>query len=154
MAKVAALQSVVTNFLRTFTSRYSEYRGYWLFGFLCGHPRFEIDLLGDEHCHGRDPFEVARSRAVEDFLDQLACARISPSKLASARLTIRTGDEPFEQVAGGVLRHGYQMTFDVTATTQEEITYFSACAHFVAPHDPALERQSVPRTPDEEGRDT
>ena len=46
MAKRRAIRGVLGNFLGTFTSRYSDYDGYWLFGFLVADLKdLRIDLL-------------------------------------------------------------------------------------------------------------
>jgi hypothetical protein len=60
-----------------------------------------------------------------------------------AQLTIRTGDRAVDQVAGGVLRRGHEMIFEVEVTTDQGTRYQAACARFVAPHDPAIESRSV-----------
>lgn len=48
MARRRVIKSVLHNFLGTYISRYSDFRGYWLFGFLVSN-RFdfesEFDLL-------------------------------------------------------------------------------------------------------------
>jgi hypothetical protein len=71
MATRRVIKSVLRNFLGTYTSRYSEIRGYWLFGFL-------VPDLGELH------FDLLSRRA-----DRLETAQANPSTpvTPSARLT-------------------------------------------------------------------
>ena len=47
MASRSVIKSVLWNFLGTYMSRYSDYDGYWLFGFLIEDMgELEINILG------------------------------------------------------------------------------------------------------------
>jgi hypothetical protein len=136
---------VTKNFLGTFTSRYSNFDGYWLFGFLVGAADLDIDLLGDpgdRRRRGDEPSEHASLVARTVFLDQLAKHRFSVSRLRDARLAISTSPTACERLAGGSLRAGCEMTFVIVVTTDHGGTYRASCSTFVAPHDAALELQS------------
>jgi len=136
------LQAAIDHFLDRYVSRFSEFNGYWLFGFLVrDNLNLEIDLLDEGNTGGRSPAGVARSIAVHEF--QQLIARTPPHHVSQARLTIKTSDQSVEQLAGGALRRGHEMTFEVDVTTDEGTTHHATCARFVAPHDPALEKMSV-----------
>jgi hypothetical protein len=46
MASLRAIKCALHNFLGTYSSRYSEYSGYWLFGFLVNDlTRIDFDLF-------------------------------------------------------------------------------------------------------------
>jgi hypothetical protein len=142
MSRTRALRSVTQNFLSTYSSRYSDRQGYWLFGFLSEVPLLEIDLLGDRYRRCDAPEEDARLLAMDAFVGQLAKARLSESRLAHARLIVTTSPRRTMRIAGGPLRQGRAMTFAVTVTTIGGTDYQASCTKFVAPHDPAVELRS------------
>ena len=89
MAKRKVIKSVLRNFLGTYTSRYSDYRGYWLFGFLVGEQvQLEFDLLGRGDGDVTRPLEFAEQRAATNFEDQLRKAAIDRTQVQEARLKI------------------------------------------------------------------
>ena len=144
MPSSRALKGVIDGFLGTYTSRYTDYCGYWLFGFLCrGNWELQVDLLGDRRFVDPTPEDAARSLAVHLFVDQLRKVGMPESHLKQARLTIRTGDATVVEVAGGVRRRGYEMTFDVELTSDQGKRFRSVFTRFVAPHDPAVEERSA-----------
>jgi hypothetical protein len=147
MATQRVLRSVTKNFLATYTSRYSDRDGYWLFGFLSDNPQIEIDLLGDRYRRSGEPSEDARLFAMDAFVDQLAKAKVAETRLRSARLSISTSPEKTERVAGGTLRQGREMTFVVVVTTDAGTTYDARCTKFVSPHDSSLELKSARAAP-------
>ena len=60
MATRKALNSVVHNFLGTFVSRYSAFKGYWLFGFLVADDEpLRLDLLAPDLDAGGSAAAVA-----------------------------------------------------------------------------------------------
>jgi hypothetical protein len=84
-----AMNGVLAGFLGTYTSRYSDYHGYWLFGFLVADlDRLVIDLLGADSEPQAGPSAVAASIARERFADQLAKAGLSPVGLREAQLEL------------------------------------------------------------------
>ena len=89
---VKRFKGLVRGFLGTYSSRYSAYRGYWLFGFLVDRPTpLEIDLRGgiDARWTFEDsPAEAARLQAVGAFWDQCEKLRVPEKAIADARLKI------------------------------------------------------------------
>jgi hypothetical protein len=144
MANRRMLKGVINGFLGTYTSRYTAYQGYWLFGFLIAEtPLLQIDLLGDRERRGRDPVELSRCLAVRAFADQRAKAHLRESCVRRAGLAIRVLAERVEEVAGGSLRRGNHVSFDVEVESDHGKTYRATRKIFVAPHDPAVEMRST-----------
>jgi hypothetical protein len=143
MSTRRVLRSVTSNFLGSYTSRYSDRDGYWLFGFLSATPALDIDLLGDAARSGDEPSEDARIFAIEAFDDQLIKAGLSKDRLRTARLAIATSSTPVERLAGGNVRTGREMSFAVVVETDRGVGYTVFCKKFVAPHDPTLEGRSA-----------
>jgi hypothetical protein len=136
------LKGVTENFLRTYTSRYSDHRGYWLFGFLVEDAQLDIDLLGDRYRKSEEPAEDARMFAMDSFVDQLMKAGVPEPRLFTARLFISSSGTTSERLAGGILRKGREMKFVVVVVTKEGARYEARVTKFVAPHDQAVEHRS------------
>lgn len=137
------LNGVLGNFLGTFASRYSEYDGYWLFGFLVNSlERAEFDLLASSACVPDGPFTVAGNLAASKFADQLGKSMLDLRNVQVARLTIeRLPDD--RSVQGHHFRSGYNLRFRATATADTGRRYEQVKVVFVAPHDPRLESRSA-----------
>jgi hypothetical protein len=135
------LRGVLETFLGTYTSRYSDYRGYWLFGFLCpAAPMLEIDLLGDERLRSKDPVEVGRSLAVVSFAGELRKSGLPRSHVTRASLLIETLPAPVERVLpGGTRRRGNMVLFEASADSDHGNVFVARREVFVSPHDPNLE---------------
>jgi hypothetical protein len=136
------LRGVTENFLGTYTSRYSDHKGYWLFGFLSGAAQLDIDLLGDRYRKSEEPAEDARMFAMDAFIDQLMKAGVPEARLFTARLFISSSATATERLAGGVLRKGRDMKFVVVVVTKGDARYEARSTKFVAPHDSAVEQRS------------
>jgi len=137
------LKGVLSGFLGTYTSRYSDYKGYWLFGFLSSIHLLEIDLLGDSESRGTEPVELARCLAIDAFADQLAKVAMPESCVRRAGLVIRIVGEPVEEVAGSSLRRGNHVAFYVEVETDQKKIFRATRTVFVAAHDPAVELRST-----------
>jgi hypothetical protein len=147
MATRRIIKSVLRNFLGTLTSRYSDWHGYWLFGFVVNDlERLDHDLLipvagsPDE-----TPLARIRSLATRKFLEQLSKARLDPIHIREANLIL-------ERLPGCVEVHvypypsttsGYRVRFMVSAKTDLGKVYECEQIIGVAPHDPAHESQST-----------
>ena len=71
MATRRVIKCVLGNFLGTYTSRYSDFGGYWLFGFLVADlAELQINLLGQDVSDPASPSGVAISSAVAKFDEQ------------------------------------------------------------------------------------
>jgi hypothetical protein len=136
------LRSVLWNFLGTYTSRYSDYGGYWLFGMLTRElEEAEFDLLA-EHSSARALVTSADQLAVREFADQLAKSGLDRSCVTAARLHVERVTASSE-VVDIRLRVGSSYRFRARATADTGRTFERETIIFVAPHDARLERKSA-----------
>jgi hypothetical protein len=137
------LRGVLCNFLGTYTSRYSDYDGYWLFGFLTDElGAANFDLL-DEGVRGSDDLlREAHLLAADAFQDQLRKSGLDRMQVAAARLRV---DQltPARHFVNGVARDGRNYRFVANATADTGHRFECWRIVFVSPHDPRLERRSV-----------
>ena len=136
------LKSVLHGFLGTYTSRYSDYDGYWLFGFLVGDlDRAEFDLLAASPTKPGGPITTARELAVRRFAEQLEKHGIDERVVQDARLLMsRLPDD--NSVPGQHFRPGYIISFSAIAMADTGRRFERDALVFVAPHDPRLESRS------------
>ncbi|MES2643169.1 MAG: hypothetical protein V4850_27040 [Myxococcota bacterium] len=137
------MKCILYGLLGTFVSRYSEYEGYWLLGFLVAPGMtLQIDLLSDEPLSGEPtPESTAVTLARAKFRDQLLKAGYSQLCVVAAMLTVEEV-VPTRQFGGGVSRYGYDVRFRAAATMDDGRSYHREVVVFVAPHDPAVELRS------------
>ena len=136
MATRRVIKGVLGNFLGTYVSRYSEYRGYLLFGFLVNDlEEMRINLLGQSVSDPDSPTGVAVSRAVAKFEDQRRKAGLASSRVREAWLTIRRLPGPVQGVANGHLCDGFNVSFVVEAVMDDSKRYERQQTVFIAPQD-------------------
>lgn len=146
MGKWTRADGVAYNFLGTFTSRYSNYDGYWLFGFLV--PNFavvRVNLLQANVEQDDAICSFMKQRAVVRFADQCQKGRLALSTISTAILKLH---QLPERVPGEINGHpcsGFHVRFDVEVFGVDGRRGHSSCELFVAPHNPAVERQSTQR---------
>jgi hypothetical protein len=138
-----AIKSVLHDFLGTYTSRYSEYDGYWLFGFMVESlDRAEFDLFKAD-CNSLDTFdEFARQVAVARFTDQLRKSKLERSRVREARLLIKRLPNTIIAQVNGRPSNGHGVRFEVAAVTDTGRRFEAAKTIFVAPHNPHVEIRS------------
>jgi hypothetical protein len=137
------LQGALEGFLGTYTSRNSDFDGYWLFGFLVSDfPLLEIDLLGASGGDTRTPegraCELARAR----FLQQVERAALSLDVVEAAQLVIQL-EGPAEALVNGRVRSAFEVQVAVTAVSTWGRVFRAERRLFVAPHDPGREQRSA-----------
>jgi hypothetical protein len=138
------VSGVLKSFLDSYTGRHTDYRGYWLFGFLVDGPGvLELDLLGASATRAATPTEAARIWAVDDFRDQLKKAGVPDEQVKQAQLRITTAAETIRRLAGETARDCHEMTFEITAVADNGQRFEAMCKRFVAKHDPQLEIQTL-----------
>ena len=136
---------MLRNFLGTLTSRYSDWHGYWVFGFVVNDlERLDHDLLIPvASSHGETPLAHIRSLATMKFLEQLSKARLNPIRIREATLVLeRLAGRVEIQLAYPYAADGYRVRFMVGAITDLGKVYECAQIVAVAPHDPVHEFQS------------
>ena len=83
------LNSVIHNYLETFTSRYYDYDGYWIFGHIVeGLKTEEFNLLKSHTDEVFTPKAIIKKLAVEKFSQQLTKNQVDLSKIKLAKLKI------------------------------------------------------------------
>jgi len=140
---------VLRGFLGTYVSRYSDWDGFWLFGFLVSELRvMEIDLLGagGDVAPADTPEAAARALATSKFRDQLAKVGLPAGRVEAASLTLERL-APATGLADGVARAGFQLRFRAATTTDTGRVFEAEQIVFVAPHDPRVERRSARALP-------
>lgn len=137
------LKSVLHNFLGTFSSRYSDLRGYWLFGQLPADlDRWVVDLRGDPP-EGEAPLEVARRLAIRRFQEQLGKAGLDRSVVREAVLSWAR-DAPALGRQGEFEARGHRVELHVRVVTDRGSIIERRQFSFVAVHDPSRERRRSP----------
>jgi len=108
------VRALLKNFLGTYTSRYSDFQGYWLFGFLVADlAELRIDLLAAPTPATEGPLSAAGRLAVEKFQDQMRKLRAAPSGLRGSWLTLRRSTSAAMGDVNGHACLGYSVHFEV-----------------------------------------
>jgi hypothetical protein len=137
------MKSVLRNFLGTYTSRYSQFRGYWLFGFLVGElSELNFNLLSAPPVDVETPRAVAEKLAATKFEDQLRKSGLERSMVREARLSLRRAPEVANGSVNGHACAGYNLSFEAHAVMDTDKQYGCKQVLFVAPHDARVERRS------------
>jgi hypothetical protein len=140
MPRRRAIKAVLHNFLETYTSRYSDYNGYWLFGQTIGlFDRLEFDLLGESQTCFTPLIDFSAHLAILKFNEQLKMAGFERSILREARLVIAELPGDFERPVNSHVRCGNLVSFTARVVTDLGKTFEKKKWIFVAPHDPCLE---------------
>ena len=138
------MRSVLHNFLDTYTSRNSDYRGYWLHGqLLADLGQFEFNLL-ELSSHSLDsdgPRAAARLLASLRFTEQFQKAGLTQDMFQEARLQITRIDEVVKGWQGDFIADGHMVRFTARSVMDNGSVYQDERIVFVAPHDPAKERR-------------
>ena len=146
MATDGRMSAVLKNFLGTYTSRYSDFEGYWLFGFLVASlDELRINLLDPPASPSEPAFGVAMRLAVEKFQDQVRKASLARHRVQSAWLTLRRSPGTVRGTVNSHAGLGYRVEFIAEAVTDDGRRHEQACVLFVAPHNPAAEFRSAGR---------
>ena len=96
MTSRRVIRGVLHNFLGTYTSRYSVFNGYWVFGMLIENINTEtIDLLPvTAESTDATPSAFARRLGAQRFAEQIAKAGLPSSWIREARLKSRSCPPP------------------------------------------------------------
>ena len=138
------IQGVLQNFLGTFTSRYSDHGGYWLFGLLADElAGLRIDLLSASiPAAASEPLVVATNLARVKFREQMQKVELPLAAVREACLSATRSALP---VRGTEQRHreGYDFAFVAAAISDRGVSFEARTTVFVAPHSSALELRST-----------
>ncbi len=144
MAQHRKLLGIIRNVLGAYTSRNSDYYGYWLFGFLVNGPgAYRIDLLvpTSPTMYGC-PTDAAADIARGIFADQVLKAEFDFARITSEVLTITQDPAPALSVFGNTPRSGHHLHVAISAAAGTAV-YSASVRIFAAPHDPSLEMRSA-----------
>jgi hypothetical protein len=137
------ITGVLCGFLGTYTSRYSDFHGYWVFGFLVGGVvDAKFNLLGDETVSVAPPLAFAETLAKAKFKEQMGKASLSFDWLAEASLEIKRSTAQAKGLINGVVGTGFDVTFVARVVSEIGTVYQRSATAFVAPHDPLREHRS------------
>jgi hypothetical protein len=135
MATRRIIKSVLGNFLGTYVSRYTDYDGYLLFGFLVGDfAELRINLLGQSVVDPDSPAGVAVLTAIAKFEDQRAKAHLASSRIREASLTIRQFPGTVLAKIDGWSCEGFNISFLAEATMDDDKHYKRERVEFIAPY--------------------
>lgn len=143
MASRKVMQSVLQGFLGTFTSRNTDYQGYWLFGQIENEIQYcKINLL--KPASNDTPQAALQGMAVQRFEEQVAKAGLLLAAVFEAELEITMNPETVNGFVGSHATDGHMVGFTARATTNNERRYETERQAFVAPHDPDREQRRAP----------
>ena len=139
------IKGVLDNFLGTYTSRYSDHNGYWVFGMLVGELReLRIDLLCSiEGTFENTPLGTATKLAGMKFREQMEKAGIAVSYAQEAYLNIKKLPDSTYGFVNGRRCSGWTFQLAAKVVSHSGFTYEREKSVFVAPHDPQVERRSA-----------
>ena len=144
MARSRAIAGALNGFLGTFTSRYSDYDGYWIFGFLVsGSDELTIDLAFQPPKEAaKGPFSHSHRLAIDKFKEQVEKAGLE-ERLAAAQLTISRQPERRTGLVNGRACDGHDVLVRVVARMDTGRDYQRERTLFVAAHDQSIELRSA-----------
>ncbi len=139
-----AIKSLLEGFLGTYTSRYTRWQGYWLFGFIVEDMHGTcFELLEQPDIQEVSPMATAASIARSNFRAQLARNGVPEARVLTARLEIVRVANPRHWFAIGMLpKQGHEFLFTVNVQTDSTTTHQRSRSVLIAPHDPNVERAS------------
>jgi hypothetical protein len=143
------IKGALHNFLGTFTSRNSDFDGYWVCGLLAreaGPLRF--DLVGDGSGNPDTSSVIFAHRlAAQQFGEEIAKTGLRREWIREAYLDISKSASMRNSFAGDYLRACFEVQFHAHVVTDLGRGYGRVVSLLVAPHDPALEWRSTRRNP-------
>jgi hypothetical protein len=135
---------VLTAFLGTYVSRHSDYRGFWLFGFLVASlGELRIDLLATPAGETDSPLGFAVRSAAAKFADQAQKAGLIRRQIREAWLTIQKLPGLATGSINGVPCAGHHVSFSAVAVMENGQRFERRRVVFVAPHNAVIELQST-----------
>ncbi len=147
------IRGVLGGLLGRYTSRYSDFDGYWLFGMLVSNlDHLVIDLLQADETPPRHPLALAEALARSVFRDQMAKAGLPLSRAAAASIELKRSSTPSGGHAGDYVVPGFDVTFIARVVSDLGTVYQHTTTIFVAPHDPRREMRATRRLQDDPSR--
>jgi len=143
MPRARAMQGVLAGFLGIFTSRYSDFNGYWVCGFLVEDLRTVVlDLKAEVPGGAEDAFTFARGLAIEKFGEQARKHGFVAEEIDSASVSLSRLPGIVEGFVNGRLSSGYSVSVIARAQVRKGRQREREQIICAAPHNPAVERRS------------
>jgi hypothetical protein len=137
------LKGVVANFLGTYLSRYSDYQGYWVFGFLVPTlSEWHVDLLRPA-ADDRSSFQAATELAVGRFREQVQKSQIDLKQVAGAELVLVRDGTGVTLEVNGKPTTGWAVLASIAVESNRGRKFGAQQRILVAPHNPAAELRST-----------
>ncbi|HSI62782.1 MAG TPA: hypothetical protein VLE43_06675, partial [Candidatus Saccharimonadia bacterium] len=138
MPRRRLINGVLRGFLGTFTSRYSDYEGYWLFGFLVDAPGvIVVDLLSaDDDLAPSTPVASTRAIAIRKFRDQVEKSRIPAHWIASACLELHIPKQLVAASSGSARKPTIELKVATRIKSDLGRIYMREAYLEASPHDP------------------
>ncbi len=141
------IKGVLHNFLGTYTSRYADFDGFWLWGLLVKDlTELQIDLLQPTDPVAATAPTFAISLAASKFSEQIEKAGFDFLLIRKASLVITKSTSPRNDLPNGQsgpARTGYDIRFAITVEFNDGKAFKNEISIFVAPHDPKVEARSA-----------
>jgi len=138
------IKSALAGFLGTFTSRNTDYQGYWLFGLVEKDIQHcKINLLSPSPAD-KTPRLAIQAMAVQRFEEQVSKAGLPRSVVLDAELEITKGQDASRGFVGSHATDGHMVKFVARATVSNGRCFETERLVFVAPHDSDGERRRAP----------
>jgi hypothetical protein len=141
-----AIKAVLHNLLGTFTSRNSDYKGYWMLGFLVADvDRRSIDLLvADPPDGSRTTWDAATQLAVARFREQALKLGVPMEAVRDAELQVERLPGAAKAVINSKNWQGFKVRLVARATMDSGRSYERDLRVFVAPHSRRELRRTKP----------
>ena len=142
MATRRIIRGVLGNFLGTYVSRNSDYKGYLLFGFLVGEfTELTVNLLGQSVSDPHSPVGVAVLSAIARFEDQRGKAGLPVSRIREASLIIRQTPDLSSCSIDGNFRNRLCFSFRAVAVMDNDKLYERTRFEFIASQQEIIARR-------------
>jgi hypothetical protein len=141
--------SCARGFLGTIISRYSNYDGYWIYGFLIKqHESIEINLLDSiDNYPGRNPLKYFTRISINKFHTQVIKNQINEKDIQEAKLTVRNTNITSWGFVNRERSIGFDVVVEIVIVKSNGRKIVEKKNIFVAPHNPSKELRNVVHFP-------
>jgi hypothetical protein len=128
-----AIKALLDNFLGTFSSRYSDHNGFWIFGlWVSEHDSLLIDLLSPQSSADSVSSSMA-NLAKSKFADQVTKAGFCPASFSMAQVSLARSADLVDGHAGNRPARGYRVTLTAQVVGASGREYSATCSFFAEP---------------------
>lgn len=146
MPRRKALKGVMHSFLRSFTSRYSDYDGYWIFGLVtCELNKLTINLMDVENTTNNEVVLFPAQLGQREFKEQTDKAKLPMHFVRQAQMNVSQSTATTKGFVAGHLCTGHIYTFSIQVISDLGRPFRATTHKFIAPHNPAVEHRSTRR---------